>query len=161
MSKENLVSFTITPEDLGKINAALKTISEVLKPYLVSISTEDRQALPKMNERTTPFVKKVLEYARVHPEFAPSYLNLSELEKDVDAFEALSGVSRPLDELSMALGDTAIQCGSEAYVASLAFYNALKQAVKMNVPGAKVIFEDLKTRFESNGVKAKAKTLVN
>ena len=37
--------------------------------------------------------------------------------------------------------------GSEAYVASLAFYNSVKQAAKINIPGAKAISEDLKLRF--------------
>jgi hypothetical protein len=41
--------------------------------------------------------------------------------------------------------------GSEAYVASLAFYNSVKQAARINVPGAKAIAEDLKLRFARQG----------
>lgn len=38
--------------------------------------------------------------------------------------------------------------GSEAYSAALTYYNTVKQANNMNIPGAKVIYEDLKKRFE-------------
>jgi hypothetical protein len=37
--------------------------------------------------------------------------------------------------------------GSEAYHAALAFYHNVQAAAKDDIPGAKAIFEDLKTRF--------------
>ncbi|MDF1549516.1 MAG: hypothetical protein P1P88_16945 [Bacteroidales bacterium] len=37
--------------------------------------------------------------------------------------------------------------GSEAYLPALAFYNYIKGATSMNVPGAKDIYEDLKKYF--------------
>ena len=43
--------------------------------------------------------------------------------------------------------------GSKAYVASLAFYNSVKQAATINVPGAKAIGEDVSTRFNGQGKK--------
>jgi hypothetical protein len=39
--------------------------------------------------------------------------------------------------------------GSEAYHAALAFYHNVQATAKDDIPGAKVIFEDLKTRFPS------------
>ena len=64
-----------------------------------------------------------------------------------------------MNELYIAIEDTVILAGSEAYVAALSYYNAVKQAVKMNVAGAKVIYDDLRTRFEGNGPRsAKDKT---
>jgi hypothetical protein len=154
MSKENLVSIKLSADELSKINNALKVIQDTLKPYLVTISTDDRKSLPKMNEKTLPFVKKALEYAESHPEFAPSYLSIPELRIDLEAFESLNKISNPFDELSVSLEDTTILCGSEAYVAALSYYNAVKQAVKMNVAGAKTVYDDLKVRFEQNGPKA-------
>lgn len=153
MDKENLVSIQFTAEDLAKVNEAIKTIKDVIKPYLVTISTEERKTLPKMNEKTVPFVKKVLEYAGSHPEFAPAYLSIPELQIDVEAFDALVRISKPFEEISTSLVDTAMLTGSEAYVAALSYYNAVKRAVMMNVPGAKVVYEDLKTRFEANGIR--------
>ena len=154
MSMDNQVSVKLSAEDISKIDSALKTINSVLKPYLVTISSDERQELPKMSEKTVPFVQKVLEYAGTHPEFAPAYLNISDLKVDVEGFAALNKIGKPLSELAAAIADTTILCGSEAYTMSLTYYNSVKQAVKMKAPGAKVVFDDLKKRFESNGPKS-------
>jgi hypothetical protein len=38
--------------------------------------------------------------------------------------------------------------GSECYKPSLAYYNSVKQAAKMNILAAKEIYNELKKRFE-------------
>jgi hypothetical protein len=157
MNKDNLVSIQISADDLAKVNDAVKTLQNVLMPYLVTISTEERKTLPKMSEKTVPFVKKVLEYCSTHPEFAPTYLSIPELQKDVDAFDALNKIGMPFEELSTSITDTTILAGSEAYIAALSYYNSVKQAVKMNQANAKVIFDDLKVKFEEYGVKTAKK----
>ena len=43
-----------------------------------------------------------------------------------------------------------MMAGSEAYIASLSYYNSVKMAAKLNVPGAKPIYDDLKKRFTKN-----------
>jgi hypothetical protein len=37
--------------------------------------------------------------------------------------------------------------GSEAYQAALVFYKSVKMAAAHDVPGAKAVYEELKTRF--------------
>jgi len=44
-----------------------------------------------------------------------------------------------------------MQAGSEAYTASLIFYNAVKGAAKAGVPGMKTIYDDLQSRFPGRG----------
>lgn len=43
--------------------------------------------------------------------------------------------------------------GSEAYAAALSYYNSVKMASKLNVNGAKAIYEDLRKRFEHKSKK--------
>ncbi len=81
-------------------------------------------------------------------QFAPSYLNVEELKTDLQAVTDLTQIFRPIEQLCENLNDTITQAGSEAYIASLAYYNSVKQAAKMNIPDAKTIFNDLKIRFE-------------
>ncbi len=45
---------------------------------------------------------------------------------------------------------TVMETGGESYVNALSYYNSVKQATKMNVPGAKSIYEDLRKRFEKS-----------
>jgi hypothetical protein len=45
------------------------------------------------------------------------------------------------------IDDTAMVAGSEAYQASLVFYNAVKAASAQDIPGAKEVYNYLKARF--------------
>ncbi|MDZ7340862.1 MAG: hypothetical protein ONB27_05850 [candidate division KSB1 bacterium] len=152
---ENLVSIKIAPADLTKILEAITTIEQTLRPYLISLTPDQRRELPKMSDKTLPFVNKVLDYIAMKPQFAPAYLNVEELKIDLQAVANLTQIYRSIEPLYENLNDTITRAGSEAYVASLAFYNSVKQAAKMNVPDAKTIFNDLKVRFEKTIAPAK------
>jgi hypothetical protein len=51
--------------------------------------------------------------------------------------------------------------GSEAYHEALAFYHNTQAATKQDVPGAKAIYEDLKTRFPRRKRKAAGEAAEN
>lgn len=148
MSNENVVSIQIPVEDQKTLSKKLQEINALLKPFLIALQPAERQALPKMSDKTIPFVEKVLEYTQSNPEFTPSYLQVEEMEIDIQAVEDLRKLYREVEQLCKNLDDTIMLSGSEAYAAALAYYNSVKQASKMNVPGAKSIFEDLSQRFQ-------------
>jgi hypothetical protein len=52
-----------------------------------------------------------------------------------------------IKQLEEAVEDTIMAAGSEAYHAALAFYHNVQAAAKDDIPGAKAIVENLKTRF--------------
>ncbi len=158
--QENRVSIKITAAEVQKVIDALKVVSDTLAPYLVALTPDERKALPKMSDGTLPFVQKALDYATSNPQFVPSYIDVPELKVDVDATSSLLQIDRPLEQLAQNLNDTVMLSGSEAYVAALAFYNSVKQAAKMKVPGAEPIANDLGERFNGQG-KAKAKPASN
>jgi hypothetical protein len=147
MPKENAVSIQIPATELKKMLDAFKTIESILKPYLIALTPEERKQLPKMSDKTVPFVEKTLDYAKSNPQFAPAYMSIPELKIDIEAVYTLTQISRPIDQLREGLGDTMMLAGSEAYIAALAYYNSVKQAAKMNVPGARAIYDDLSKRF--------------
>ncbi len=147
MSKENAVSIQIAPAELKKVLDAFKTIESILKPYLIALTPEERKQMPKMSDKTLPFVEKTLDYAQSNPQFAPAYMSVSELKIDMDAVAVLTQIYRPIEQLSEGINGTVMLAGSEAYIAALAYYNSVKQAAKMNIPGARPIYEDLSKRF--------------
>lgn len=148
MDKENVVSIQIPDKEWKEIQALVKSVREKLDAYLISLKPEERKGLAKMSDKTLPFVEKVTEYVKSHPEFVPVYLQTKELLIDVKAYNDLIQVYRQIEQLCSRLDDTVMLSGSEAYVAALAYYNSVKQAAKMNVPNAKNIYKDLKARFE-------------
>jgi hypothetical protein len=155
--QENRISIQITAAEVQSVKDAIATINGVVGKYLIALTPEERKALPKMSDGSLPFVTKALDYATTNPTFVPAYIDLPELKIDVDATAALLQIERPLEQLAQNLSDTVMLCGSEAYVTALTFYNSVKQAAKMKVPGAEPIANDLGERFAKSTSKA-AKT---
>lgn len=147
MSTENSLSFTISEEEEARVTAAIEELTSILKPRLESLTKEQRSEIPKMGDGTEPFVEKVLDYAKSNEEFAPAYMDVAELEIDMNAVNQLKDIYRPLIQLVEQLDDSIMLAGSEAYVSALAYYNSVKIGSRMNVAGAKSIFDDLKQRF--------------
>jgi hypothetical protein len=50
-------------------------------------------------------------------------------------------------QLEEGISDTEMTAGSEAYQATLVFYKSVKMASAQDIPGAKAVYEELKTRF--------------
>jgi len=153
---ENKISITISKEAIETINAAIATIEQQL-PNLINLTVEDRKSLPKMGDKTLAFVNKALEYSKQNSKVVPSFLDVAEFEKDVQAVTNINRVLIPLQQLVEKLDDTTLLAGSEAYSAALTFYNAVKGAAKAGVPGMKGVYDDLQLRF---AVKAKANNVV-
>jgi hypothetical protein len=160
MPKENAVSIQIPAAELKKVLDAFKVIESVLRPYLIALTPEERKQLPKMSDKTVPFVEKTLDYAKTNPQFAPAYMSIPELKIDIEAVYTLTQIARPIDQLREGLGGTMMLAGSEAYIAALAYYNSVKQAAKMNVPGARAIYDDLSKRFPGRPKLDAGKTVV-
>jgi hypothetical protein len=53
--------------------------------------------------------------------------------------------------LEETVDDTEMTAGSEAYQAALVFYKSVKLAASQDIPGAKAVYEELKTRFPRPG----------
>ncbi|MAT56377.1 MAG: hypothetical protein CMF23_00235 [Ignavibacteriae bacterium] len=156
MPEDNRIAIQIPEADVTEINAAIETLKTKLQPYLIALTPEDRKMLPKMSDKTIPFVDKALDYAQNSPQFAPQYMNVPEMKIDLDALNTLTEFYRPLEQIISGFDDTMMLSGSEAYIAALSYYNSVKMAAKMNVPAAKPIYDDLKERFNR-----KSKTAVS
>ncbi len=144
---ENKINFTIPEEVATNVSASLAEISTSLLPYLIALTPEERRAVPKMSDKTSPFVEKCMAYAQSAPEFAPPYMDVEGLKTDMAVYNKLIPLLRQVTRILNGLDDTIMQAGAESYVASLAYYNSVKQAAKMDIPGAKGIAEDLRKRF--------------
>ncbi|MDR0557268.1 MAG: hypothetical protein LBG43_05290 [Treponema sp.] len=56
-----------------------------------------------------------------------------------------------VQQLEQTLDDTEMIAGSEAYQAALVFYKSVKMAAAQDIPGAKAVYAELKTRFPQTG----------
>lgn len=147
MSTKNTVSIQIPEAELQTVKEAIATLKTTLSPYLIAISADERQRIPKMGDGTIPFVEKVMDYAQEDSQFLPPFVDLNELSKDWEVVKRLAPLLRDLQQVESNLNDTVMMAGSEAYVGALGYYNSVKYGARVNVADAKVIHEDLKQRF--------------
>lgn len=115
--------------------------------FLINLTPQERQSLPKMGNSTQSFVSKALEIASNNPQFVPPYVDLAAMQKDYDLAVRLQGIEMQLASLCEKVADTNLAAGSEAYVTGLTLYNSIKAAAKVNVPGANALASELAERF--------------
>ncbi|MDR1561558.1 MAG: hypothetical protein LBS54_00530 [Dysgonamonadaceae bacterium] len=143
----------IPSEVLAEVQKLIYTANKFLAPYVLPLTPTERRDLPKMGDKTLSFVEKAQDYAHQYPALCPSYLNVKEFDVDMTDATGLRTLHITAKQLSDNVDDTALVAGSEAYQAALVFYNAVKAAAAQNIPGAKEVYTDLKSRFP--GVKRK------
>lgn len=148
MVNDNVVSVKLAPQEVEESVKALKALQDKLNDQLIALKPKERHELPKMSDKTMPFVEKVVSYVDSRPEFVPFYLSPEELKIDFKAVNDLKQILREAEQLCQSLSDTITMSGSEAYTAALAYYSSVKQAAKSNVPNAQPVYEDLRKRFE-------------
>ena len=147
MANPNRISIDIPQQVITDVINSLTAIRNSLQPYLQSLTVDDRQTLPKMSNKTVSFVNKIKDYVDTNPEFAPSFLDVPELRKDIAAVNALKPLNDICEQLASNLNDTIMLLGSEAYQASLIYYANVKLASHTGQANAKPVYEDLSERF--------------
>jgi hypothetical protein len=144
---DNKINFSIPDPVIAGVTQKLNEVTAALQPYLIALTPAERQSIPKMSDKTLPFVEKTLDYCTSAPQFAPPYMDRSALAADMKVVNQLVPLFRIVKQMCDGLDDTTMQAGAESYVNALGYYNSVKQAAKMNITGAKAIFEDLSKRF--------------
>lgn len=147
MANQNLTSKAIPTEVLEAVLADITKIETALKPYLITLTKEERTNRSSMGDKSVAFVMKAHEDAIAQPQLVPSYVDLEAWNIDVSLIDEVKTIVARLSALNEQLSDTRLESGSEAYTAALLFYAAAKEAAKANIPGAKAVVEDLKARF--------------
>ncbi|MBN1251297.1 MAG: hypothetical protein JXA16_04115 [Bacteroidales bacterium] len=147
MAQENRISIHISEEDIAAVKSAIQVLQDKLMPHLVTLSVDERHSLTKMGDKNFAFVSKCKDYMEQNPGLAPQYIDLEEMKVDMAAVETLRSIQNTVAQINSSIDDSMMLSGSEAYVAALSFYHNVKGATRMNVAGAKNIYDDLKKQF--------------
>jgi hypothetical protein len=147
--KENTHVQAIPQDVLTQAQTKIQEVLTLLSPYLLALTPAERQGMPKMGEKTISFVEKAYDFARQNPNLAPPYLEMGAFGTDFTDAHGLWSIHNLVMQLEEGIGDTEMTAGSEAYQAALVFYKSVKMAAAQDIPGAKAVYEELKTRFPS------------
>ena len=119
------IGATLSQADLDAILAAVETITSKL-PFLVDLSPDDRQTLPKFGEKSLAFVQRAHDVVRQNDSFLPRSFDVDAFGRDVALRARLDTVA--LSRLAKHVDDTRTLVGAEAYAAALTAYDALKRS---------------------------------
>ena len=145
---ENKVSIQIPPADLLAIKDAIAVLQAKLGPLVIALTPDQRSTRFKMGEASRPFVEKVVDYSGTDPQFLPAFAKVDKLLEDWKAYKELTPVYNALNQLLSGIDDTLLELGIELMKVANAYYLQTKTGVKLDVPGAKPVYEDLRVRYE-------------
>ena len=125
----------------------LDELMNLLQPYLVVLTPPERLALFKMGEECFDFIKQSHELAVDYPELFPEFKKAAIFSEAFFIVHELWILIKKINHLRDIINDTEMLAGSYAFEVAMAFYNTIKIAARHDIPGAKVIYEDLKPKF--------------
>jgi len=70
----------VIPNDvLAQATAKINEATALLKPFLLTLTAEERKVMLKKGDKSDSFVNKAFEYAKTNPEFLPFFVNIGGL----------------------------------------------------------------------------------
>jgi hypothetical protein len=149
---QNLISATLSETDAVAIEQSLQEVKSKLG-FLLSLQPADISSIIKVGNAYQPFLEKAYQALQAHPQILPEVFNKEEFIRDYNLFNAIRPLLNQLNEIAESLQNTYYAVGSDAFVAALEIYAAVKQN-KDKVPGLNVTADEMSVFFK----KAKAKT---
>jgi hypothetical protein len=137
----------VLPQAQEKIDEAMP----LLAPYLLELTLVERQKLPKMGEKPIGFVEKAHDFAQKNLAHIPPYLDLAAFGADFADAHALWTLLNSVRQVEEGIDDTEMTAGSEGVSGGWCFTNPSKMAASQDIPGAKAVYEELRTRLSQGG----------
>ena len=144
---KNEHSQNIPAEVLEQATRKADELLELLAPYMMTLTPDQRKSMLKMGDKTLSFVDKSWEFSQNNPSLCPPYFNADDFRIDLDDALNLRGLRNKLQQACNGVDDTMMVSGGEAYNSALVFYASVKAAAQKNIPGAKAVYDELKKRF--------------
>src|SRR5690242_854198 len=102
---QNLVSITITPEQVAAVMEALAVIEEQLKA-LITLTPAQRKKMTFSGAKTVDFTRTTIRAASNNPDVLPRNLDIAEAQADIAALDALTPILERVQALAQRLQDT-------------------------------------------------------
>ncbi|WP_175632127.1 hypothetical protein [Pedobacter ghigonis] len=136
---------------MAKVTAQLQDAKAALKDILIfNLTADERQGMLKMAPKILAFVSRAISHAKQSPDLVPSFLDVTEAQKDYKLAADLYEVYLETSKFLRSREDSMMVAGGEAYEATFVFYNAVKGAHRSNIAGTQDVYEDVKQQFPRN-----------
>ena len=134
---------------------AITSIRETL-PFLIDLSLEVHQGMPKLGDRNQTFTRNALEISTQIPDFLPRSFDIEEMRRNLELLEALQPILLALMHVQELIEDTAVAAGSEAYRAALEVCRCARASG--SVAGLDNLVEEMGQRFAQQSSRGRTST---
>lgn len=148
---QNLISGTISAEDLQAIQDALNVINTKL-PFLSAMQNMEVNTIFKVGNVYQPLLDLALQVVDTHPEVLPPVFNKEEFRKDYALYKTVNPLALQVAEIHTGLQKTEMAVGSDSLIEALEIYAAVKQN-KDKVAGLSAVYDEMRAFFRKNKIK--------
>ena len=141
---QNLLSLTLSDEDVSAVNTALTEL-EARFSTLIALDNDTRRQITKMGGKSEAFVRQTLTVLEQNPDIVPSALGMAEAQADLIALDRLRPLLRRLQRLVDRASDSEMALGSDLMNVALEGYGLLKVSGRSR--GLEGVAEALGARF--------------
>jgi len=145
--KQDLVSYAFTEEDFTTLKQQISEIQAKIEGFAIDLHIDNKRELKTLGDRSLPFTEQAFLLATQQKNLVPTYIDMEEFSKDLNLFKQSKELLKMLEVILERLNDTAIAAGADAFSSARKLYDAVKAAVKANIPGAAVAYDELRKRY--------------
>ncbi len=151
MALDNLISVTLTDEEVQTISKAIASINQVLKGKVVNLTPQERSQYGSIADRNKILVDKCKQYMEQQPDTIPQVLDKAEFDKDYLARQQIEIPLKQLAGVIEKLKDTKTLLDHDNFHAAIAYYRYVKYLSSQNHPGISNVYKDLKQHYKHTG----------
>ena len=136
-----------------KLKYALQKLDEIVKllePYLLMLTPGEREALVKIGEESFRFLELSHEIAVNYPDLFPTFMQTAVFKEEFSTVNELWSFVNKINNLKDRINDMKMMAGNHALEFAITFYHTVKLAARHDIPGTKMIFDELKPKFPAN-----------
>ncbi len=148
MALDNLISVTLTAEEVKVIEDAIAALNNVLKDKVVNLTPDERRQFGSIADQNKLLVDKCKDYMDQNPETIPNIIDKTEFDHDYATRKQLELPVRSLKRIIEKLVDTKTLLDHDNYHASIAYYRYIKYLAAQKEPGTDTIYSDLKLHYK-------------
>jgi len=141
---QNLISLTLTDEQLATADQALATLESVFAE-LIALEGEERIGMIRMGAKSEQFARQTLTVLGQNPQIVPPSVRLADAQADLVALDRLRPRLQRLGRLIERAQDSEAALGSDVMSLALEGYALLKVAGKNQ--GLEAMRKELSGRF--------------
>jgi len=158
---KNLVSFKLTDDDFTALKQKLMEVEAKVNEFALELHISDKHTLQAMGVHSIPFTEYAYMMAIQRKDLVPPFMNMEEFDKDMTLFKQSRELLQMVDIIRERLIDTSAASGADAFATARKFYHEVKNAIRFDLPGAAVIYEEMKKRFLRMNTKTAPTTETN